>query len=55
MFENVSQTVAIDAKGSYLLHIEWIIPLVNPLNKTFGIYVNQVLVSNITVTTSVYN
>ena len=46
-FENVSQFVNIPNQGSYLLRVEWIPALINPLGKSFSVHANSTTVINI--------
>lgn len=39
-FTNLSQTLHIEEESLYLMHIEWIAPIWNPIGKSLGIHAN---------------
>ena len=54
VIDHYIQNINIETAGQYYLTILWMPPLVSPVGKVFGVIVNSVLISNVTVTDSSY-
>lgn len=53
-FELLSQGVSLNNSAQYLLSVEWVESVVNPIGKAFEIKINSTSLANLTTTTSNY-
>ena len=50
IFNTISQVIEISVPGKYLVHVEWMRPIDNPLGQQLGVNINGTLIGTIIVT-----
>ena len=48
--DTISQVIEISVAGKYLVHVEWMRPLSNPIGQQFGVSINGTIIGTVIVT-----